>query len=361
MEPSLFLEWVKKYFPGVVVKITEKVNENKNVPFVYLYKRFLKPNFNLSGKWETLSGAYTRVAADIVAMDSSLPLKSRDSMAKASGDITKIGMEMKLSEKQLTDLDTLVASNASEKVILQKLFQDTPRVITGVHERMEAMFLEGLSTGVTVVEDSENVGTGVRLDYGYLTENKFGVAALWSDPNALAIDDIKRVLAKADADGNAVTRVMLDAATIANLCKNNQVKEQFAFANNFLGTNIPNLSLTKLNGYTQAEFGFVFEKVERTIKVEKDGVRTNIKPWAAGAMVFLCSDNIGNVEWSKLAEMNHPVAGVEYQTADESILVSKYRMNRPSLSEYTSSQSRMCPVINDVEQIYLLDTSIVEA
>jgi len=32
------------------------------------------------------------------------------------------------------------------------------------------------------VEDSRNTGTGVRLGFGYLNENKFGVSALWSNP-----------------------------------------------------------------------------------------------------------------------------------------------------------------------------------
>ncbi len=362
MEQSLFLEWVQKYFPGVVVRISEKVNGTKDMPTTYLYKRFLTPQYSVSGKWETLTGNYSRVAADVVAMDSSLPLKSRDSIAKASGDIPKMGMELKLNERQLTDLNTLVQSGAKEAVILQKLFQDTPKAIVGIHERNEAMFLEGLSTGITLVEDSENVGSGVRLDFGYLAKNKFGVTVLWSNIAAKPFNDIQRVLTRAESvDGNKVKLVLLDSNTIANIANTTQAKELFAFNSGFVGSNVPAPSIEQLNSLTSSRYGFVFEKIDKVIKTEKNGVKSTIKPWATGAVVFVCSDKLGNIDWAELAEGAFPVNGVTYERSDEFILVSKYRKNTPSLSEYTSSQARVCPVINNVEEIYLLDSTVIQA
>ena len=361
MEQSLFSQWVDKYFKGVVIKVTEKTNDAKdNIALPYLHKRLLRPSFSVTGKWETLSGAYNRVAADVVAMDSSLPLKARDSISKASGDIPKMGMELALNERQLTDLNTLVKSGASDKVILQRLFEDTPKAIVGINERIEAMFLQGLSTGVTLVNNANNVGTGVRLDFGYLTANKFGVTTLWSNTASTPFDDIQRVINKATADGNIISRVLLDSATLNNIAKTTQAKELFAFNIGFVGSNTPVPSLEQLNQLTSSRYGFVFEKVDRTIKIEKDGVRTNVKPWAVGAVAFVCSDNIGNIEWAELAEMAFPVAGVSYETADQFILVSKYRRNTPSLSEYTSSQARVAPVISGVEEIYLLDSTTIQ-
>jgi hypothetical protein len=57
-------------------------------------------------KWSTLTVNSTIVAADIVAMDSPLPLKKRDAIGAANGEITKLGMKKKLTEKQLSDIDT---------------------------------------------------------------------------------------------------------------------------------------------------------------------------------------------------------------------------------------------------------------
>jgi len=360
MEQSLFIKYVNSHFKGITVSVVEKLNDTK-LPLSYLHRRMLKKDFSVSGKWESISVANSQVMADVVSMDSSLPLKKRASFSKANGDIPKMGMELKLNERQLTELDTLVASGAADSVILRKLFEDTPKVISGIYERCEAMFLQGLSTGVALVEDDENVGTGIRLDYGYSADNKFGASVVWSDVNAKPFDDIERVLEKANADGHTITRVLLDSNTIKNIARTAQAKELYAFNAGFVGANIPTPDLNQLNQVASSRYGFVFEKVDRSVRYEKNGVQSIVKPWAAGNVVFLTSDQVGSLVYATLAEQNHPVANVTYANADGFILVSKYRLNKPSLSEYTSSQARVVPVINNVDAIYLLESTVVEA
>jgi hypothetical protein len=359
MEQSLFIEWVNKYFPGITISVVEKLNDTKN-PLTYLHRRFLKKDYSVTGKWEALTVNNTIVAADVVAMDSSLPLKVRDSIAKANGDIPKMGMELKLNEKQLTDLNVLVAQNADPATILVKLFSDTPKVISGIYERNEAIFLEGLSTGLCLVEDTETVGTGIRINYQYLDTNKFGVATLWTNTASKPFDDIKRVMDKAVLDGNVISTVLLDSATIDNIANTDQAKQLYAFKQGFVGTAIPTPDLQQLNSVTSARYGFTLEKVDRAIRTERNGVQTSTKPWAAGAVVFLTSDQLGSLTWATLAEKVYPVANVTYQTVDDFILVSKYRTNRPSLGEWTSSQARVVPVISNVDQIYLLDSTTLQ-
>lgn len=362
MEQSVFLKWIQKYFPGITLRVVETLNDTKN-PLPYLHRRFLRKDFSVDGTWRALSIANTRVAADFVAMDSSLPLKKRDSIGKVSGDIAKSGMEMKLNEKQLTDLDTLIAQGGTDQQILARLFQDTPKVIAGIWERMEMAFLQGLSTGITLVTDDENVGTGIRMDFGYYSENKFGVAALWATnpTTAKPFDDIQKVLDKASLDGNAITRVLAGRNTINAIAATNQAKEFYAFRMGFVGQAIPTPDFDQLNTMTLARYGFVFEIVDRSVRVEKDGNTQVIKPWADGAMVFLANEQVGSLVYARLAEQNHPVSGVEYQLVDDMILVSKFRTNRPSLGEWTNSQARVVPVIGNVDQIYLMDSKTVVA
>lgn len=360
MEQSLFFQWVQKYFPGITLRVVETINGTTSTAS-YLHRRMLRRDYSVSGKWESVNSANSLVMADVVAMDSSLPLKKRDSISKANGDIPKMGMELQLNEKQLTDLDTLIAQGGTNAQILGKLFADTPKVIGGILERIEYMFLEGLSTGVALVEDTENVGTGIRVDYGYYTANKFGTTTVWSNTASTPFDDIQRVLDKADADGNTITRVMLDRTAFDNMAKTTQAKDLYAFSQNFVGATIPAPSLEQMNTFVSSKYGFTFEIVNRSIRHEKNGVQTSVKPWADGAVVFVTNDIVGTLVHARLAEQNHPVAGVTYQVADEFILVSKYRMNKPSLSEYTSSQARVVPVINNVDQIYLLDSKTVQA
>lgn len=361
MEQSLFIQWVQKFFPGIIVRTVETLNDTKR-PLTYLHQTMLKPTFSVTGKWESLSASFSLVAADIVSMDSSLPVKTRDSIAVASGDIPKMGIELALNETELTQLDTLIANGASNGQIIAKLFADVPRAIGAIYERNEAIFLEGLSTGVALVDDPENVGVGVRCDYKYRADHKFGVSVLWSNAaTAKPFDDIQKVIDKAVADGNTITAVYTDSATINAIAATDQAKSYYSFSQNMPAGSIPNLDFEQLNTLASKRYGFTFVKVDRTVKVERNGKRTSTKPFAAGAMVFVCNNMVGELVYAKLAEENHKQAGVEYQKANEYTLVSKFRVITPSLKEVTRAQARVVPTITAVDEIYLLDSLTVQA
>lgn len=362
MEQSLFKAWVDKYFKPLVAKIVEKVNGTK-VGATYLFKDMLSKEYSPTLKWSSISADHTNVAADVVAMDSSLPLKKRDSISKADGDIPKLGMKLYLNERTMSDLGILVRSQGQESQIVQKLFADTSKCITGVYEVLELMFLQGLSSGVTLIED-DNVGTGIRIDYGYKSSNKFGTAgAVWStSASATPITDIELVLEEARKNGDVITTVMMDTFAFNNFKKTDEVRERYAGSLGIpvvTGSKIPVPTLAQVNELVSAEFGFTIRVVNRTIKTEKNGVRTNVTPWQEGSVVFLTSEEVGTLTWGRLAEMDHPAKQVNYATADEYILISKYHKNDP-LAEFTSSQALALPVINNVDSIYLLDSKTVQ-
>lgn len=324
----------------------------------------LTPAYNASGKWDTLSINNQIVMADVIAMDSSLPVKSRPAVARASGDIPKVGMELFLNEKQLTDLDTLIAQGGTQQQIVNVLFNDIPKVIGGVLERNERIFLEGLSTGVALV-DTDNEGTGVRIDYGYAAANKRGVAVIWNTANAATstpVTDIQKLMDVANANGDTPVKVLMDMTALAGFTASAEAKGNFAFLGGIStsAANIPTLGQAQVQTLFRDKWGIDLEIVNRTVKYQIDKTITNLKPWADGRVVFVSNNNVGNLEYSRLAEQNHPVEGVNYQTADGYILVSKYRENRPSLREFTSSQARVVPVIN-ADGIYTLDTKTVQA
>jgi hypothetical protein len=357
METSLFIQYVKKFFQGVVTGVVSKMNDSKN-PLVYYHKRFLRPEYSVDGKWESVSAANTLVMADVVSMDSTLPLKKRDSISKASGDIPKMGMKLKLNEKQLTDLDTLQRRPGAEAQLVAKLFQDTPKVIGGIYERNEAIFLQALSSGVALVEDDETVGTGIRMDYQL--PNTYGVATLWSNVAAKPIDDLNKVKKEALTKGDVLIKFLLDSTAFDNFVKTTQVKELYAFHIGFVGANIQIPSLDQVNAMLKGRYGFVLEIVERSVRYEKNGVQTVKNPWKTGAVVGITSEQLGLLTWATLAEVNHPVSGVSYETADSYILVSKFRTNEP-LTEWTSSQARVVPVLTNTDHLYLIDSTTVEA
>lgn len=364
MEQSYFKDWIEKYFPGLVTQVVETINGTEKTPSPYYHQRMLKKEFSVTGKWESVNANYTNVMADVVALDSPLPLKKRDSMGGASGKIPKMGQEMALNEEQLTDLDTTIAIGGTKAQIFDKIFEDTPRVIKSIPDRNEQIFLEGLSSGVSVIDDSKNVGTGIRIDYKYPTANKFGVAVLWSNAaTSTPVTDIDRVLQKASDDGHRPTVIMLDKTALNNLLKSTQLKEQFGWIQGFAGdyAKIPNLSEDQLRTLFASKFRLSIEVVDVTLKFEKNGVASIVRPWTDGVVVFLDDLTVGSLVYARLAEEKHPVAGVAYQKADDYILVSKFRSNRPSLGEFTQSQARVVPVIGNVNSIYLLNSKTVQA
>lgn len=361
MEKSLFSQWVDKYFSPIIKKVVEKVNGSKD-PLTYLHKTMLKKSYSTTMKWGSLSSNGTAVAADVVSMDSSLPLKKRDSLSKAEGDIPKIGMALYMNERTLSELDTLQRNNdkgSKIKIILQKLFGDAKKVVVGVYEQHEYMFQEALTTGYTTIANDVNTGVTVRINFQHPDSNKFGVEVKWSDTNAKPITDIENVTDRARKDGNVIKYLMMDRASWKNFRTKAEVKELFAAGLGFAGQAIPTPNLKQVNESLQSNYGLTIQIVDRTVTFEKDGKKTVKTPWASNVVVFLTSLEVGKLEWSTLAEMNHQKKDVNYEVADDYILVSKFHDNNP-LREWTTSQALAVPVIDEVDSIYLMNSEEAE-
>lgn len=364
MEQSLYFREVQKYFSGVAAEVVTRINDSTNpANRKYWHRQMLTKKYSTDLNWNALTTVNSGiVAADVIAMDSSLPLKKRDSLSKASGEIPKLGIELQMREKQLMELDILARTPGQEANLLAGIFADTPRVIQAVPETLEYMFLQALSTGVTTIAEANNVGTGIRIDFGYLTANKFGVPVVWSNTSSTPFTDIaSRILAKAQADGKVVTKLMMDRATFNRIAATTEAKQLFSFSVGFTGSVTQTPTLSQLNAAINDRFGYTIEIVERSVVFEKNGTRTTLTPWAAGSVVALTSNNVGTITYGTLAEMSHPVPNVNYTTVDDFILVSKFRLNRPSLSEHTTSQALVLPVIEGVDGIYTMDSTLVQA
>lgn len=357
MEKSLYFEYTQKYFPQLVASIVEKLNGKRQQTLPYLYRQHLTNTFSADGRWASITAEYTRVAADVVSMDAELPLKSRDKVSTAEGQIPKLGMKLYMSEKQLKDLDNMLAQRLPAPQILQKMFADLPRCIEAVYERIEDMFLSELSTGVALATRSG--GTGVRVDMGFLEKNKFGYkGAAWTEAeNSTPLDDIQLVYDKALEDQNTITTAYLDDYTIKLLGKSKQVREQFAF-NQGITTNgnVPVLSYEQVASVFLSKWQTQLVRVARTIKTELNGKKGTHNPWSKGHITFTCYDNLGELYWTNTAEATRPVAGVSYETAEQFILASRYSTNDP-LREFTSSQAMVVPILNNVDAIYTLDST----
>ncbi|MES2796662.1 MAG: hypothetical protein V4683_11880 [Bacteroidota bacterium] len=353
MKESLFVKYTS-WLSAIILGVVTKINGGKT-ELTYLHKSMLTEELSVDLKWSTLTVNSTIVAADIVAMDSPLPLKKRDAIGTANGDITKMGMKKKLTEKQLSDIDTLVNKKVENKVIVEKIFNDAISCTMGIYEKMEYVFLSALSTGVALIEDTENVGTGVRIDYGYSDANKFGAVKAWSDAASKPLDDIKRVVKEARSKGVSLKFMMMDQNTFDNLAANEQTRQYFAFSQNFVGGNIPVPDQEQVNSMLQKQYKLTIVIVDRTVITERDGTRTVQTPWAENKVVFLETQKVGRLVYGILAEETRQSKAATYAKAGKYILIKKWSEEEP-FSEHTSSQALAIPVIDAVDSIYLLDS-----
>lgn len=354
MNESLFLEFITKYFPSLG-NIIEKVNGKRAKKLKYFHKDMLRREYSADQKWESASVNTTFVAADIVDMDSPLPVKKRDSIAKSNGDLPCIGMKMWIGGKQLNAINIMIAMKKDAAMIVSKLLNDSTRCVTGIDERIEACFLDGLSNGITVVEDAENVGTGVRLNFNYLSENSYGSEIKWGEDNFKPISDIARVLAAS----TGVSTIMLAKETYNLMRQSTEAKELAAnYAGSLVmdGVKLPTPTPTKFDEAFKDEYKVDFLIVDRTVLIEKDGKGKSIKPWNANKIIFLTSTEVGALVYGSLAEETHAVDGVIYNKVNDYTLVSKYSKNDP-LREFTSAQAIAAPIIENVDEIYSLDIS----
>ena len=353
MDTSLFSEYVSKWFSKVITQITEKIN-GKEGEMTYFFKAYLKKEETTDMTWNSLESNGSVAAVDVVSMDSELPLKKRDSLKKASGLVPKLGSKMALNEKQLSDLKILALKGDKEGSLVVKLFNDANKLLRGLNERLEYMFLQALSSGVTVID--EGTGAGIRIDFAIPAANKFLTSdVVWTNVLSKPMDDIEAVNDAADANGHTITTIFMDRATISAFRKATQVKEAFAAFQGFSGSSIVVPTLKKANEMLNDEFGVQIVEVNKSVNIETAGNQVSTKPWTAGAVTFATGTDLGLLVYAELAESTSPVNGVAYETADDYALVSKYRKNDP-LQEVTAVQALVVPVLQNVGALYILDS-----
>lgn len=359
MEKSIFIH-LKDWFGRIVGRLSVFTNGKlENEEQEYLHKRMLSEEHSADLKWGSSTYNGSIVKADIVAMDSELALKKQDSLSTASGDIPKQGMMFKLTEKQLSDIDTMIAKGFEMVNIVKKVFEQVKKSILGIHENNEYMFLQALSTGQTLLEDKDNVGLGIRVDFGFQDKRKHNASKPWSDPTAKVVDDINRVLKAAKSEGISYKVIMLDDTTLGYLRENEQVKNHFAFVKGIVaeGGIVPTLSEEQLLNFISLNFKLNVITVDRTVISEKNGIRTTLTPWESGIITFLQSEKVGRLVYGTLAEETRKNPSISYQKAGSYIMVKKWSENKP-FSEWTSSEALCLPVIDNGAFISLLDTKI---
>ena len=357
MNESLFIKYVAKFFPKLQMLI-EKINGHRNKPLTYLHKdtTILRREYAPDNKWESASVNTAFVAADIVAVDSELPIKSRDKIASANGKLPKIGIQKVLKESDINNINVMEAQGGNAAQIANKLANDPIACDAGLDERNEYNFLFALSNGYVAIKDEDNENALMRLNFNYLPENCFGA----TEANVPSLEDIKRVISKADGDGNSIQTIWIAKSMFDKLRQTRGAKELVANYNGQTFDASTNLATPTGSKFQEAfaddNNGIQFKVVDRSVIIEANGVKQTVKPWNANKLIFACNTMVGAFVYGRLAEQTNKVQAVIYQLINGYKLISKYSLVNP-LREVTSGQAFCAPIIEDVDQIYSLDVS----
>lgn len=334
----------------------ERGERNGRKKRTYLHKTMLTPLYSPDQTWSSASVDTRYVMADTISMNSPLPIKKRDSIAKASGKLPKQGISRPMEESDINSINIMKAQSDQWKQVAAKLSQDPVFCSVGLDEANEFNFLTALCEGIVAVRDENNTGTALRINFGYLEKNGFGVETA----GTLTLDDIERVLDAAAANGDVITTIAIDERRYKALRNTRGAKELVANYRGQVFTDDTTLAVPTASAFNDAfkdQYGDIdFLRINRSCLVEKDGKQKSVKPWNPNRVVYLTTTMVGKLVWGTLAEKTAPVEGVNYQTIDEYKLISKFRTTNP-LTETTAGQMMALTVIEGVDQIYWQDVT----
>lgn len=354
---SLFSQFVEKYFSGIVAKVTEKYNDKPKEEQL-MFERMLTEDYSADMTWKSAGINHSVVAADVVSLGSRLPLKKRGSLSTAAGQLPKVGVKYRKDEKDITDMNIMIARGTNEATIAGKMFNDVSKAIKGVKLRNEILFLQGFSTGMCLVDSENNDGTGIRVDYGYKEENTLhAITAPWGNQSATPVTDLQQLFDKALEDSNAINHIWISEKRFNDIRRSAEGKELAArFLNMVIVSTPPTPKRSVMLEALGDEFGATFHIVKSSIRIEKpDGSFDSVKPFAEDNVIATPTEDVGRLVYGTLAEETNPVDGVTYEKSGSYILVSEFSNNEP-LEEYTASQAICLPVIDGVDEIYVLHT-----
>lgn len=360
MEKSQFPALVDKWLP-VIIELAQKTVNGEDENNRYYYREWTTRRYSVDLKFGSQSVDSSQVTADIISMDAPVPVKRRGSLQSYYGDIPKMGISYTKGERLLADIGIMEARGATEKEIVAHLLDDITKVIRGIHDKNELMFLELLSTGSTVIEEDKNTGTAIRATAHYPEKNQFTPVIDWGQAGYKPISDLKRMVKAAKPLKPRYAIMSQEAYDL--LITSQEAKDLVA---NGIGLLVSDQSRVPVP--TSEAFNAAFKKeakleivvIDKTLVAQKDAVDMFVQPFAANSVVLAPSLNLGRHVYGTLPEVKsletHNKNDINYQIVENFMLVKRYSETNP-LKEFTVAEAICIPVIDNVEHIYHLDTT----
>lgn len=310
------------------------------------------------GNLEGETGA--KVIAPIVALDSDVILKGRENTEAIKGEIPKVEVGRKKTERdffRLQELRNSVALNPKSANIkpqlINKVYDDAIFVTDSVNASLEFMSKSLLSQGWY------EASNGLKIDFAVTIQN---ATADWFDPaNAATFDPIKefqKLQKQALTSGFRYLRAVMDLATFNQFAASEKVvKFTASFAQNVLGL-AQTPTIGQINSALTAQNLPTIEIWESYVNDEaKDGTLTAKSGWILGNIHLSGTATFGNTQYTISPEASMNLNETSKITTNEFILVSTIAKAAP-LSVLTKGMAFATPVLNSVKKRLILKTKL---
>ena len=357
MQQSLLTEVTKK-------NLDAYVQERVFTPMYW--PKFFPLKTTLALSYETLIGSKgAPVAADVIAYDASAPEKTRKAIKKLTGDIPKLAMKKKMSEKDLIDYWTfknLSGGNAQLNAILDLVYGDIDACVEGVNARMEWLALKAISQTYIALSKTTNGGGIVTLnniDYGMPAANKNHASVVWNATvtTTKPITDLRTAKAEARLQGVKFKYALMDDTDWGYFQASTET-QNFVRPYTFNGTtrvnDVPDIDT--VNRALKANDLPTIIIIDQSITTEAEGThtQTTANPWVTGHVALIPDLALGNMLAGPIMEELSPPKHVT-QTKVGPVLISKFSDVDP-VAEYTKGEASAFPSWPEVDRCWNLYT-----
>ncbi len=275
------------------------------------------------------------VSATVHALDTETQIASREAIQKGAQGLALIKRQIPITEKDIIKINS-PRTDAELEMVLEKLYNDSEKMVEGVNVRAEAMRMELLSSGKIKIEEN---GVKVTIDYKLPSGNKKSFN--WSDADtSTPLEDLETLAASIETESGVRPTRMLTSRKIQNaLCKNKSIREAVH------GVNAAKIvTLEQLNALLNDLQLPMLATYDAKYKIEgAKGYET--KRYFPENTISMFNDGLlGESIWGLTAEEVALIGSGEMETASMvgNIFVGTYTKVDP-VSEWTKAAATMIP------------------
>lgn len=181
----------------------------ENVPPAreYLLSRFMpiKPTWDMKFAYNVIDKKYARTAS-ITGFNAGAPLRDKDGLSRAFGEVTKVQHGFRLDEEELLKFHK-PRSDAEQAQAIEYVYDQTDNLIQGVYDLEEWMRAQAIYKGELKYKEND---IEIDVNFGIPSENKMEVTVSWTDlENSTPLQDLVSAVRKYQEQNNMKKPVII--------------------------------------------------------------------------------------------------------------------------------------------------------